>query len=204
MKKRTGMIILSIAGTLLGFGIAIWMAFGPDTVRLSRESIQTLIDAKLPFERDKVTVSNATVAFQENELVVNVDITGERLGQSFSLSAMTVGEPAYRDGSFYFIPSDVVLSNVAVGDASDKSVTDRIRDAAKRYLPDNEGARNLITDLAPAMEARLKEHTLKVAEAALAKIPVYTLKNDTKGIVAKAVLGKVYVENDELVITFTL
>ncbi len=204
MKKRTGMMALSIFGAILGLAIAGWMAFGPDEVRLTRERIQTLIDQQLPFERDNVTVSNATVDFEGNEVVVNVDVVGERLGQTFSLSAMTIGEPIYRAGSFYFVPSGVKFENVIIGESGGQSLTNRIRDAAERYLPNNEGARNLVTDLAPGVESWLRERTMLTAEAVLSRVPVYTLPNDTRGIAAKAVLGEIFIEDDELVITFTL
>lgn len=197
-------MVLSIIGAVIGLIIAGWMAFGPDEVRLTRERIQTLIDQQLPYERDNIVVSNAVVEFEGNEVVVNVDVSGERLKQQFSLSAMTVGEPIYRAGSFYFVPSDVKFSNVIVGESGEESLADRIRGAAERYLPDNEGARNLVTDLAPGVESWLRDRTKRAAETVLSRVPVYTLPNDTKGFAAKAVLGEVFVENNELVIPFTL
>jgi hypothetical protein len=204
MKKRTGMMVLSIFSTILGLAIAGWMAFGPDEVRLTRERIQTLIDQQLPFERDDIIVSNASVDFEGNKVVVNVDVAGERLGQTFSLSAMTIGRPIYRTGSFYFVPSGVEFENIVIGENDGKSLADRIRGAAERYLPNNEGARNLVTDLAPGVETWLRGRTIRAAETILSRVPVYTLSHDTKGLAARAVLGEVFVENGELVITFTL
>lgn len=204
MKKRTGMMALSVFGAVLGLATAFLMAFGPDEVRLTRERIQTLIDQQLPFQRDDIIVSNASVDFQGNELMVNVDVVGEHLGQPFSLSAMTIGKPIYRGGSFYFVPSGVEFENVVIGESDGQSLTDRIRGAAERYLQNNEGVRNLVTDLAPGVEAWLRDRTMRAAETVLSRVPVYTLPNDTKGLAAKAVLGEVFVENGELVITFTL
>ncbi len=204
MKTRTGMMMFLIFVAILGIGIGTWMAFGPDEVRLTREHIQTLIDEQLPFERDDITISNATVHFEGNEVIVNVDVAGEKFGQKFSLSAMTVGEPKYKVGSFYFVPSNVEFKDVVVGESEGRSLKDRINDATKRYLPNSEGGRNLVTDLTPRLEAWLQDRTMKAAEMVLSRVPVYTLPNDTKGLVAKAVLGDVFVDNDELVITFTL
>ncbi|HMO78221.1 MAG TPA: hypothetical protein PKA42_01540 [Candidatus Paceibacterota bacterium] len=204
MNKRTSMMTLFICGAALGLVIASWMAFGPDEIRLKHERIQTLIDQQLPFERNNIIFSNATVNFEGNEVVINVDVEGKRLGQSFSLSAITVGKPTYRGGSFYFVPSGVEFENIVINERNDKSITDRIRGAAERYLPDNEGMRNLVVDLAPGVESWLREHTMRGAEVVLSRVPVYTLENDTKGIAAKAFLGEVFVENGELVITFTL
>lgn len=204
MKKRTGMMALSIFGVVIGLVVAGWMAFGPDEIRLTRERIQSLIDQQLPFERDDVVVSNAQVDFEGDEVSVNVDVAGERLGQSFSLSAVTIGEPIYRAGSFYFVPSSVEFDNVVIGESDGQSLTDRMFGEAERYLPGNEGARNLVTDLAPGIEVWLRDRTMRAAETILSRVPVYTLPNDTKGIAVKAVLGKVFVENGELVITFTL
>ena len=204
MTKRTGVLVLSIFGAILGISLAGWMAFGPDAIRIPRDRIQSVIDEKLPFERDNITVANATVSFEGNEVVVSADVAGERLGQSFSLSAMTIGQPIYRGGSFYFVPSNVILENVVISENTEQSITDRLKAAADRYLPDNEGARNLVTDLAPEIESWLLDRTIQAAETFLSRVPIYTLPNDTTGIAAKAVLGEVFVENGELVITFTL
>lgn len=204
MKQRTAVMSLSIFGIILGTCIAMWTAFGPDEVRLPRERIQTLIDQQLPYERDNVVVSNATVEFKGDELTVNVDVKGERLKQPFSLSAKTIGVPTYRNGSFYFAPSGVEFKDIVVGTKDAKSVTDRVREGAKRFFPNNEGAQNAITDLAPGIEVWVRDRTIKAAGSILSNVPVYTLPNDAKGLAAKAVLGGVYVENDELVITFTL
>ena len=112
--------------------------------------------------------------------------------------------PKYKVGSFYFVPSNVEFKDVVVGESEGRSLKDRINDATKRYLPNSEGGRNLVTDLTPRLEAWLQDRTMKAAEMVLSRVPVYTLPNDTKGLVAKAVLGDVFVDNDELVITFTL
>lgn len=204
MNKRTGVMILSIIGIVVGLGVAAWMAFGPDEIRLTRERIQGLIDEQLPYERDSMVISSATVDFSGDELVVSVDVNGERLGQQFSLSALTVGKPSYRNGSFYFVPSDLEFLNVVVGESDGQSLTDRLRGAAERYTLGNEGVQNLITDLAPGLETWLRNRTIRAAETILSRVPVYTLQNDVKGIAAKAVLGDVFVEDNELVITFTL
>ena len=197
-------MVLSFFVLFTGIIGGAWMAFGPDEVHLPRERIQTLIDERLPYERAGVSVSSAAVRFEKNELVLKVDVAGKRLGQPFSLSATTVGKPVYRDGAFYFTPSGVALENIVIGKNDGQSTADRIRDAAKRYIPGNEGAQNMANDLAAEIESWLRKQTIEAAKEMLSKVPVYTLPDDAKGLVAKAVIGEVLVKNDELVITFTL
>ena len=192
-------MVLSFFVLFAGIAAAAWMAFGPDEVRLPRERIQALVDERLPYERNGIVMSNVAIEFQGNEMVMKADVAGTRLGQPFSFSAATVGKPTYRNGSFYFTPSSVELRDVAVGKNAE-----RIRDAAKRYFPEKKGVQNAVRDLAPDIEDWLRKASMKAAEDVLSKVPVYTLPDDAKGLVAKAVIGEVLVKNDELVITFTL
>lgn len=204
MQKRTGIKLLAGFGGCLGIAIALWMAFGPDEIRLTKDRIQSLVTEQLPFHKDDVTVSDAIIEFENDQVVVNVDVEGERLGQAFSFSALTVGIPSYRTGSFYFVPSTLEFENIVINDNDEESISKRLQGAVNRYFPDNEGARNLIEDLTPGVETWLRQRTMSAAETVLSKVPVYTLPNDSKGIAAKAVLGEVFVEQNELVITFTL
>jgi len=203
MTKR----ILAYAGSvllaLIGVAIAIAVAYMPSEIRLTEEQIRTVIEDQLPFERDGVMISTATVRLGDDDVSIAVAVAGQRLGQSFSLSAATSGQPRYRNGSFYFTPDTITFSDMVVGEAGSQTVTARLRSAADRYITDP-GLQNLVSDLSPALQSWLQTRIMTAVGNVLSRTPVYTLPNDTTGIAAKAVLNQVFVDNNELVITFTL
>jgi hypothetical protein len=79
-----------------------------------------------------------------------------------------------------------------------------LQGAVERYLPKWEGGQNFASDVGAKLDGWVMKVAEEGAQFALERIPVYRLQDDMKGLAAKVFLDTVTVENNELVITFTL
>jgi hypothetical protein len=209
MTKRKGAWMgLAVAALASVIGIAVGVSGGTYTVRLTQEEVQQKIDQKLAhkdtFKKGpaSIRVKNARAELTDR-LLVHVDMEGEQLFKThFSLSTVATGEVSYRDGEFFFTPAKdgVRIENFQY---DGPPIAERIVKRSERYLT-NRGLRNAVEDAAPHVEAWMKASAEYGATAYLSKAPIYRLKNDFKGIVAKAALEKVEIKDGKLAITFTI
>lgn len=205
MKRRTVVMSIALVGLVVFLCAAWWFAFASRELRLSREEIQEKLDTVLPHTKDGTTVERAVILLADDQLRVHIFVSGKRMLQTFSLEAHTVGVPHYEpsNGSFYFTPTTVEVVRISHGE-SGASIGEKLKEAAKRYVPQSQGTLNLATNLGDKVDEWFTRTAEKSALYMLARMPVYTLKDDAKGILTKAVIEDVHIEGDELVIGFTL
>lgn len=203
MKRRLMWFGAILALVIFG-GLALWLTFGKSEIRLQEETVRQMVAMQLPKESKGVTVHKGDVAFKDNALVVALAMSGEKLGQTFELEATAVGVPRYEPirGEFFFIPTDVEVTAFTLNEG--KSISERLQGAVERYLPKWEGGQNFASDVGTKLDEWVTKAAEEGAELALKRMPVYRLQDDVKGLAAKVFLDKVVVENNELVITFTL
>ena len=121
------------------------------------------------------------------------------IGPPFSLAASLRGAPRYEDVAFYFQPEDVRLENFAIGE--DGKLVGALAGLARLAGP---GAAGLIEKKGRELERVAKGLAENAIKAELEKRPFYRLKDDAKGEVLRATLESIAVEQDKLVIRFTL
>lgn len=195
------------AGVCALFFISIaclWGLYGTHSVSLTEAQVQERVTAQLDKEFSvggkagllvrNVRVKNAAVHIADGKLAALVDVEGTlRVGQKFSLTSYAVGAPTYHDGRFFFKPSTIEVRKFVLEDTVKSRALARL---VERYLPD-EKARQDIADW-------VTETAQSAATHALEQRPIYTLKNDVRGVLIKASLESVKIERDSILITFSL
>lgn len=185
----------------LGAG-CLWTVKGQHEISLGQEEIQRRIDRAL--DKDimidgpaaallkSVRVKSATVALRDGKAWFAFDVEGVlRAGKSFELAATACGAPTYAGGALYFEPERIDVQRVALEGRS-------AADLAARLAPGpvaREIARRADQGAAAAAEAAIRRF--------LAERPVYRLKDDAKGVVMKAALERISVEDDRFVVGFS-
>jgi hypothetical protein len=179
------------------------VAFTP--AQLARR-VEPLLNRDLPL---KGTAAEIVASLQARKL--DVAIAGGRIdigvllqgrlviGPPFSVAASLRGTPRYEDGAFYFQPEDVRLENFALGE--DGKLAGALAGLARLPGP---GAAGLIEKKGREVERVAKGLAENAIKAELEKRPFYRLKDDAKGEVLRATLESLTVEEDRLVIRFTL
>jgi len=213
MSKRTGVwalsVLMVVVAALVGF-----FAYNGTTkeFRFTTEQAQTLLNASLEkraLDEKSVTVESAKVAFINDTVVIDATANGEKKGRKLRADVHAVGKPEFRDGSFYFHPSEKpVFSNVTLEKVESKPgpfarTQELLKGRVEQYVTDHN-----FENLVESFKADFKDWVVGVAEkgveTALTRRPFYTPKNDLKGFVIKAAVEKVEVIGDTLVVTVSL
>ncbi|MBI4067867.1 hypothetical protein HY413_00475 [Candidatus Kaiserbacteria bacterium] len=115
----------------------------------------------------------------------------------------------YRSGGFYFLPTapldfkNVKVEKVRDGTGFFSKTRELLKKKAEEFAIEHGWEDGLKT-----FKAEFQEWLLAVAEKGIARAltthPIYTLKNDLKGIAISAVLEKVEMSDDKLVVTLSL
>ncbi len=130
------------------------------------------------------------VQLAENRMALRIEVRGTAMRQPVSATVSARGVPRYeaQNGEMFFDADDVKIDQLTV---SGRSVAGDEDAATRRRLIDAAGAGVL----------RLAEPVIK---AYLAARPVYRFKDDFKGIVLKAALVGVTIEQNTMVVTFSV
>ncbi|MEK7117986.1 MAG: hypothetical protein AAB869_00055 [Patescibacteria group bacterium] len=147
-------------------------------------------------------LTKATTNLLEHDVHIALSLDGKALGQPLLLDATGVGVPEYRQGeqAFYFRPSELTISRL---EFSGESATDKAGKFADRYITDPKLKEKIEKSL-PGVKRWVGDNLEPRALAIFAQMPLYKPKNDMKGIVIKATLEKLSVENGALVLSFSL
>jgi hypothetical protein len=195
---------------LLGIG-GVWTLYRPHTIALTETDIQARVNTQLNKDFavtgparlviSKVMVENATVHIEGGHVSVLIDMDGMlRTGKRFTLTASTLGVPEYVDGAFYFRPQRIQVQKFAYDGSP---VNELFARTARRFASDDR-LRQLVED----KDFRVEEWMATTAQAGamhwLEHRPVYRPKDDVKGLLIRASLDAVNIEQDRVVITFTL
>jgi hypothetical protein len=185
MTKRRVAWTIAILLAVIGIAGAVWHAVTGGRLTFTAAQLQERINRTLPREFKGVTVDAATVTIAESRIALRVDVHAAAAGQSFSATASARGVPVYdsEQGAIHFDADNVEVSNV-------------------------KASGSLASRLEGRLGGRLEEVASKLVAAGikayLAARPVYRFKDDVKGIVIKAAVSNIAIENDLLVITVSL
>jgi len=198
-KRTLAWTILTVLG-LAGVLAVLWSAVGTSRVALGQADLQARIDRMLPKTVKDITVERVTVTLADDRMMLKVQAEGRKLGQPFTVVASARGRPRYDPdrGALFFEPDTVTIEDLTLRGSS---VGDRVESAAGR-LKGRLG--EIVKDKASEIDAsaaRIAEQGIKLY---LSTFPIYRLKDDAKGLVVRALLRAVAIENNTLVVTFSL
>ena len=184
MSKRTlAWIAIAFVGLVAGAGV-LWAMFGTSRISITESDIQAPLNQKLPMTVKELTIERVAVQLADNRLALRIDVQGTVLRQPISAAVSARGVPRYeaRTGQLFFDADDVKVVQVTIGKKTVIGEADT--------------------------QGRVAETVQRLAEAAikayLAARPVYQFRNDLKGIVAKAALSGVAIEQNNLVVTLSI
>lgn len=190
---------LMLASLSLGvFGLS-----GTRTVRIGEAEIQKRIDAQLPMSSSEwVTLTKATIQVKGGDVAVRLLLEGRALDQPFSLEASGIGVPEYRHNqqAFYFRPTKLAVTKLEL---LGESATDWGTMLLDRYITDPK-LRKKIEENLPGVKKWIEDNLEPRALSLFATMPLYQPKNDIKGIVIKATLERLTVEDGAIVLSFSL
>lgn len=205
-------LIWVAVGVLLLLAIGgLWAAYGTTSITLTEPQVQARIDHQL--DKDfpakgvarllvkSIEIQSATVHLQDGEVTALIDLAGTlRVGKKFTLTAYAIGVPTYRAGEFFFTADKVEVRRFAYQGRAPSEVAKQLAD---RYVSDDR-ARQFFEDTAPAVEEWATTLAQNAAMQVLERRPVYRLRDDVKGILIGASLSSVKIDQDRLVVTFSL
>jgi hypothetical protein len=171
------------------------------------QRLQPLLNRELPI---KGVAEDLVVSLQAHDAKVNiadgrVDIVASLqgrlvVGPSFAVAAAMRGAPRYDDGAFYFDPEEVKVA--LIGLSGDGGLGSALKSGLARLAGPK--AAELVDKKSQELRAILTDVVDKVVKSALRQRPIYRLKDDVKGEVLRATLDQLAVENDKVVLRFTL
>jgi hypothetical protein len=132
-----------------------------------------------------------TVILDDDMMMLKVEAEGRKLGQPFSVVASARGRPRYDPdrGALFFEPDNVTIEDLTLRGSSGG---DRVENRTGR-LKDRLG--EIVKDKAAAIDisaAKIAEQGIKLY---LSTFPIYRVKEGAKGLVVRAVLRAVAIEN---------
>jgi hypothetical protein len=175
----------------------VWGATSSFDKVLTQNQLQQKINAKLPFTAKTVTVENVQLDLSGDKINLTFDASTEKFKSQYAVSAATTGKLRYDSsrGAFFFAPEKVALSNFTV---NDHVVGARVDGLLDHLLGDSKlGQRkDAFKETAhDVVENAVQEGT----QVVLARIPLYTLKDDIKGTIIKMSLTGVEVRDHTLI-----
>jgi hypothetical protein len=148
-----------------------------------------------------INVRSATIHIQDNRIIALVDVEGTlRTNKTFTLTAYAIGVPTYSFGELFFKPDKIEVQKFAYEGSRPTELFSRF---AKRYLSDDK-KRQLVEDTAPAVEGWMTTVAQNAAMRTLEERPVYRLKDGVKGLLIKASLESVIIDQDRIAVTFSI
>ena len=188
-KRQFAWIAVAVVG-VLSIGGVLWTMFGTSKLVFTEAELQARLNQQLPRTVREVTIERVAVQLAENRMALRIEVRGTAMRQPVSATVSARGVPRYeaQNGEMFFDADEVKIDQLTV---SGRSVAGDEDAATRRRLIDAAGAGVL----------RLAEPVIK---AYLAARPVYRFKDDFKGIVLKAALVGVTIEQNTMVVTFSV
>jgi Protein of unknown function (DUF1439) len=186
-KRKLAWIVVALVGVLSIAGL-LSTVFRTSGLVLAESDLQARLNQQLPKTVKDMTIERVAVRLADQRLALHVDIHGTVLRQPVSAAVSAQGVPRYsaQDGELFFDADDVKIDQLTI---------------AGRGVAGEEAGRGQLSEAAGGAARRLAETAIK---AYLAARPVYRFKEDFKGIVLKAALLDVAIEQNALVVTFSL
>jgi hypothetical protein len=188
-KRKLAWIVVAFVAVLSTVGLFMTMS-GNRKLVFTESDIQAHLNQQLPKTIREATIERVAVSLAENRLALRVEMQGAAMRQPVSAVVSARGVPRYeaRSGEMFFDADDVKIDQLTF---AGRSVTGA-EDAAKRTR---------LTEAAGSAVQRVAETAIKVY---LAARPAYRFKEDFKGFVLKAALVGVTIEQNALVVTFSI
>jgi hypothetical protein len=188
-KRGIAWIVLACIGVLAAAGL-LWAMFGTSKVAFTESELQARLNQQLPRTVRDVTIERVAVRLADNRLALRIDVQGMVLRQPVSATVSARGVPRYeaQNGEMYFDADDVKIDQLTIAGRSVAGEDDTAR-------------RGRVADAAGSAVQRLAETAIK---SYLATRPVYRFKDNFKGIVLKAALVDVTIEQNILAVTVSL
>ena len=188
-KRALAWIVVALAGLLSTAGLLFFM-FGTSKLTFSEAEVQERLNNKLPRTVRDMTIERMVARLAENRMALRVEVKGTVLRQPIAAVVTARGVPRYeaQKGEMFFDADDVKLGQLTV---AGRSVAGEEDAATRKRLA--EAASKAVQGLAQA-----------AIKAYLASRPVYRFKEDFKGVVLKAALVDVAIQDNTLAVTFSL
>ena len=186
MSKRTIAWIVVVLVGLLSVAGLLWSIFGFDRLTFTAAELQSRLNQQLPRTAREVTIERVDVALADNRLALRIAMQARVLQQPVSATVSARGVPRYEahETAIYFDADAIKIEQLAI---------------AGRTVVGQEGGR-----LANTVRSTLQGVAESGIKAYLATRPVYRIKDDFKGVVLKAALVDVTIEQNTLAVTFSL
>jgi hypothetical protein len=186
-RRKLAWIIIACAGMLSIAGL-FWTMCATSRLVLSEVDIQTRLNRELPRTVREATVDRVAMHFADDHLTLRGEVHGTILHEPVAATVIATGIPRYdaQRGQMSF-DADVVK-------------IDQLTVAGRNVIggPDTRGR------LSEAVSAATRHSIESAIKLYLATEPVYRFKDDFKGVVLKASLVNVAIEQNSLVLTFSL
>ena len=184
-KRKLAWVVVALVGLLSAAGL-VWSVFGPERLTFTAAELQSRLNQQLPRTVRDVTIESVNVALADNRLALRIALQARVLQQPVSTSVSARGVPRYvaDAAAMYFDAEEIKIEQLAI---------------AGRTVLGEEGGR-----LGNAVRSALQGVAESGIKAYLATRPVYRFKDDFKGIVLKATLVNVAIEQNTLAVTFSL
>jgi Protein of unknown function (DUF1439) len=184
-KRKIAWIAVALVGLLSAAGL-LWSMFGSDRLTFTAAELQSRLNQQLPRTVRDVTIERVDVALADNRLALRIAMQARVLQQPVSATVSARGVPRYaaQDAAMYFDADNIKIEQLAI---------------SGRTVVGEEGGR-----LSTAVRSALQGVAESGIKAYLAARPVYRFKDDIKGVVLKAALVDVAIEQNTLMVTFSL
>jgi hypothetical protein len=161
--------------------------------------MQEALDKKA---HEGIVVERAVLTFNNNAVQFSAHVSGERLKQTFSADVSVEGVPRYdeRQQAIYFSPRTFTLRNFAF-----KGETPS--EKARRFggtIFKNTTVGTMLENSAEDIERWVTQTAEKRVRLILEKRPVYRIKDDVKGMLLKASLTTIAIEENHAVATLSI
>jgi hypothetical protein len=184
-KRRIAWIVVALVGLLSAAGL-VWSVFGTDRLTFTAAELQSRLNQQLPRTIREVTIERVNVALADSRLALRIALQARVLQQPVSATVSARGVPRYEahETAIYFDADEIKIEQLVI---------------AGRTVVGEEGGR-----LGNAVRSGLQGVAESGIKAYLATRPVYRIKDDFKGVVLKAALVDVTIEQNTLAVTFSL
>jgi hypothetical protein len=187
-KRKLAWIVVAVV-TVAALAGLLWSLLGTSRLAFTEPDIQARLNKELPKTVKDVTVERVTVHLADRRLALRVDLHGALLRQPLTAVVSARGVPRYetQSGELYFDADDVKIDQLTIAGRSIGGADDPA------------GAR--LGEAAGPGVRRVAETAMQVY---LATQPVYRFKENFRGVVLRAALKDVTIEQNAVMVTFSI
>jgi hypothetical protein len=189
-RRRFVWIAAGVFGTLAILG-AVWSALGTNRIVLTDAQLQERVNRQLPREVKGVTIERATVTIADRQIALRVEVQASALNRTFAAAASARGIPRFdaERGELFFDADDVKLEDFTIANPADP--VEQPGGRLTRLVGENH-----LTQVKAAAGSMIAAGV----KAYLAARPLYSFKDDLKGLVLRAAITDVAIEGNAVTI----